>query len=105
MKAKITINRKYNLNTIYFVCLVLSLALYSFSAFSQESLILTVNGEKIYGTIENTEISVKTESGVKKIPLKDIALIDFVSNAKQVSAKAYLHLLRGRQFLKFSQFP
>jgi tetratricopeptide (TPR) repeat protein len=81
-------------------CLVLCFTLYSLSAFSQEVLILTTNGEKINGTIQETEISVKTESGIVKIPLSKIALIDFVSNADQVSAKAYLHLLRGRQFLK-----
>ena len=81
-------------------CLVLCFTLYSLSAFSQEVLILTTSGEKINGTIQETEISVKTESGIVKIPLSKIALIDFVSNADQVSAKAYLHLLRGRQFLK-----
>ena len=81
-------------------CLVLCFALYSLSAFSQDVLILTTSGEKINGTIQETEISVKTESGIVKIPLSKIALIDFVSNADQVSAKAYLHLLRGKQFMK-----
>jgi tetratricopeptide (TPR) repeat protein len=102
MGLRTMLNRKHKsiFCKLYFVCLIIFLTLYSLNAFSQEALILTTNGDKINGTIENTEITVKTETGIIKIPLKDVALIDFVSNAKQVSAKAYLHLLRGRQFLK-----
>jgi len=99
----IRINLKINLVDYYKICLtyfVLCFALYSLNAFSQDVLILTTSGEKINGTIQETEISVKTESGIVKIPLSKIALIDFVSNADQVSAKAYLHLLRGIQFTK-----
>ena len=99
MIPKMITNKKTIILKTYLVCFIL-FSLYSLSAISQEALILTVNGDKINGTIENTEISVKTESGVVKVLLKDIALIDLVSSAKQVSAKAYLHLLRGRQFQK-----
>ncbi len=62
--------------------------------------IYNVNGERIKGSLENLELTIKTAAGEIKVPISEVALIDFVSNAKQVSAKAYLHLLRGRDLLR-----
>lgn len=87
---------KITLSKILFICLLLISA----NVLSQEALILTKSGEKINGVIQDAEITVKTQSGERKLSISDIALIDFVSNDSQVSAKAYLHLLRGRQLIK-----
>ncbi|MEK7400470.1 MAG: tetratricopeptide repeat protein, partial [Candidatus Poribacteria bacterium] len=91
---------KYTLSKIFFISLFLCFVFYSVNVLSQEALILTKSGEKINCIIQDVEITIKTEAGVKKLAISDIALIDFVSNAKQVSAKAYLHLLRGKQLIK-----
>ena len=62
--------------------------------------IYNVNGERIRGSLEDLALTIKTATGEIIVPLSEVALIDFVSNAKQVSAKAYLHLLRGRDLLR-----
>lgn len=84
------------LSKIIFVYMLLI----SVNVLSQQALILTKSGEKINGTVQDTEITIKTQSGERKLSISDIALIDFVSDDKDVSAKAYLHLLRGRQLIK-----
>jgi tetratricopeptide (TPR) repeat protein len=96
MIKSITISRSYFIGVIF----IILLGLYPLDSFSQDVVIYNVNGERIKGSLVETELTLKTESGEIKIPVSDIALVDFLSNARQVSAKAYLHLLRGRELMK-----
>jgi tetratricopeptide (TPR) repeat protein len=64
------------------------------------TIIYKINGERIRGTLVETEITIKTQSGEIKVPINELAFLDFVTDSKQVSARAYLHLLRGRELMK-----
>lgn len=83
-----------------FLITIIILGLYSINSFAQDVIVFNVNGERVKGTIVEKELTIKTETGEIKIPVKEIALMDFVSSSRQVSAKAYLHLLRGRELAK-----
>jgi len=84
------------------VILIISCVLCLVSA-AQEVSVLMTNGDQITGSIleyKDDTLRIQTQHGTLKISEKEIVLVEFVSNSAQVSARAYLHLVKGRQFLE-----
>jgi tetratricopeptide (TPR) repeat protein len=75
----------------------------SISVFAQDVIVLMSNGDRVTGMIleySNSKLKLKTQNGELEIPAENISLIDFSSNKDEISGKAYIHLMKGKQLLE-----
>ena len=90
-------------NCLLLVVILIMSCVLCFMSAAQEVSVLMTNGDQITGSIleyKGKTLRIKTQHGDLRISENDIVLVEFVSNSAQVSGKAYLHLVKGRQFLE-----
>ena len=96
------IGLSFSNSLLLIVILIMSCAL-CFASTAQEVRVLMTNGDQVTGSIQeykDATLRIKTQHDTMKISERDIVLVEFVSNSAQVSGKAYLHLVKGRQLLE-----
>ena len=100
LRSKIE-NRKSEILCV--LCLAFFLYLTS-GVDAQEITVLMTDGSQITGSLleyKDGILKMKVQNDSLSIPAKDLVLIDFASNTKaQISGKAYLHLINGKQLLE-----